>query len=225
MKSLNARAWAGFVFLHVVLGLLLFVPAQTVRYWQGWVYLAIFFTTSGATTLYLMKHDPALLERRVNAGPGAEKEVGQKIVQVIASVAFAAFFVVSAFDKRLGWSHVPVCVVILGDVLVIIGFLIVFLVFRENPFAAATVEVDADQKVISTGPYAVVRHPMYSGAILMLFGSPVALGSWWAEAALILFLPALIWRLLDEERVLSKELPGYTEYKTKVRCRLVPYLW
>ena len=225
MKGLNARAWLGFVFLHVVLGLLLFVPAQTVYYWQGWVYLAIFFASSGVATLYLMKNDPSLLERRVKAGPGAEKETGQKIVQVIASLSFAAFFVISAFDKRMGWSQVPVGAVIAGDALVILGFVIVFLVFRENPFAAATVEVGAEQKVISTGPYAVVRHPMYSGAVIMLFGSPVALGSWWAFAVLIVFLPALIWRLLDEEKFLSKELPGYTEYKSRVRYRLVPFFW
>jgi len=204
------------------MGLLLFLPAGTAQYWQAWGYLAVFFGASLLITVYLMKKDPALLERRLRGGPTAEKEKKQKIIMLLVSIGFITLLIVSALDHRFMWSSVPFYMVITGDLLMALGFYIVFLVFRENPFTSATIEVVGDQKVISTGPYAVVRHPMYAGSSLYLLGMPLALGSYWGLLVLATMMPFLIWRLFDEERFLSKNLPGYTEYCCKVRWRLIP---
>jgi protein-S-isoprenylcysteine O-methyltransferase Ste14 len=220
--GLNTRAWLGLVSLAVVMGLLLFLAAGTARYWQAWGYLAVFFGASLLITLYLMKSDPALLARRLTGGPTAEKEKSQKVTMLFASVGFIALLVVPALGHRFMWSGVPLPIVIAGDILTALGFYIIFLVYRENTFAAATIKVTDDQRVISTGLYAVVRHPMYAGALLYLLGTPFALGSYWGLLVLAAMMPFLLWRLFDEERFLSKNLPGYAEYCAKVRWRLIP---
>jgi protein-S-isoprenylcysteine O-methyltransferase Ste14 len=222
MNTLNTKSWSGFVFLAIILGLLLFVPAWTISYWQAWLYLAVFLGSSAVITIYLMKNDPALLARRLSAGPRAEKEKSQKIIMFLVTIAFGAMFIVSALDYRFIWSDVPLYAVIAGDILVMLGFLIIFLVYKENSFSSATIEVDKEQRVISTGPYALVRHPMYSGGLLMLFATPPALGSWWGLLAFIPTVFLIVLRLLDEEKLLAKELDGYTDYQQKVRSRLIP---
>lgn len=223
--SLNIRALAGLAQLVVIMALALFLPAGTVDYWQAWVFLAVFFVSVFWITVYLMRNDPALLERRVKAGPGAEKEKGQKLIQALASVAFIAVLVVPALDRRFGWTRIPIWGIAVGNVLVALGLLFVFLVFKENTFTSATIEVGAEQKVISTGPYAVVRHPMYAGALVMLVGMPLALGSVWGLLAVLVIAAVIVWRLLDEEEFLAKNLPGYAEYRRTVRYRLVPFVW
>jgi protein-S-isoprenylcysteine O-methyltransferase Ste14 len=225
MDTLKVKAWLGLIFLAIAMGLLLFVPAGTTRYWQAWAYLAVFFGASLLTTLYLMKKDAALLKRRLRGGPTAEREKMQRVIMFFASVGFIAILIVPALDHRFGWSAVPSYTVIVGDFLVGIGFYAIFLVYKENTFTSATIEVAEDQKVISTGPYAFVRHPMYAGGLLYLLGTPLALGSYWGFLALAAMTPFLIWRLLDEERFLSKNLPGYTEYCAQVRWRLIPGLF
>jgi protein-S-isoprenylcysteine O-methyltransferase Ste14 len=225
MKNLNARAWLALAVLTVVMGILLFVPAGTVHYWQAWVYLSIFMGASVLTTLYLMRKDRALLERRMRGGPMAEKRPAQKLIMLCTSSGFIALLIVPAIDYRFGWSVVPPGGVVAGDVLVAIGFFLIFRVYRENPFSSATIDVVKNQKVISTGPYAVVRHPMYASAILYLIGTPLALGSYWGFVPIAAMMPFLIWRLLDEERFLARNLPGYTEYQKRVRHRLVPFVW
>ena len=210
------------VSLAVVMGLLLFLAAGTAHYWQAWAYLAVFFGASLLITLYLMKSDPALLARRLTGGPTAEKEKSQKVTMLFASIGFIALLVVPALGRRFMWSGVPLLVVIAGDILTALGFYIIFLVYKENTFAAATIKVTDDQRVISTGLYAVVRHPMYAGALLYLLGTPFALGSSWGLLVLAAMMPFLLWRLFDEERFLSKNLPGYAEYCAKVRWRLIP---
>ena len=225
MKNLNAKAWLALAVLPVAMGLLLFVPAGSVHYWQAWVYLSIFMGASVLTTLYLMRKDPALLERRMSAGPTAEKRPAQKFIMLCTSIGFAALLVVPALDHRFGWSTVPLGGVVAGDVLVAIGFYLIYLVYRENTFASATIQVAENHKVISTGPYAIVRHPMYASASLYLLGTPLALGSYWGLVPIATMMPFLIWRLFDEERVLAKNLPGYTEYQKRVRHRLVPFVW
>ena len=207
------------------MGLLLFVPAGTLGYWQAWVYLATFAVVSVLTTLYLMRSDPELLERRLRGGPTAEKRPAQKLIMLATSIGFIALLVVPAVDHRFGWSAVPLGVVVLGDLLVVAGFYFIYLVYRENTFTSATIEVVAGQRVISTGPYAIVRHPMYASAALYLLGTPLALGSYWGLVALAAMVPFLIWRLVDEERFLAKNLRGYTEYQERVRHRLVPFVW
>ena len=224
-RYLNLRAWLSIVFLAVVMGVVLFFTAGTLHYWQGWVYLAVFFGASILITLYLMRKDPALLERRMQGGPTAEKAPTQKLVMTLASLGFIATIVVPALDYRFRWSNVPIYVVIAGDVLTALGFLITFRVFQENTFTSATVEIAQDQKVISTGPYAIVRHPMYVGGLLIFIGAPLALGSYWGLLAFLVALPALVWRLLDEEKFLAKNLPGYVEYKQRVRYRIIPLVW
>jgi protein-S-isoprenylcysteine O-methyltransferase Ste14 len=202
-----------------------FAPAWTLAYWQAWLYLAVFTTACIAVTLYLMRHDPQLLERRIVAGPPAEKRPFQRRIVAVASVAFIAIPVVSALDHRFGWSNVPPAASLWGDALVGAGFAIIFLVFRENTFASAVIDVAVGQDVVSTGPYALVRHPMYAGGILLLLGEPPALGSWWGLLAVIPIAAALVWRLLDEERFLATNLPTYREYCERVRSRLVPRVW
>jgi protein-S-isoprenylcysteine O-methyltransferase Ste14 len=225
MKNLRVRAWVALVGLAAVMGCLLFVSAGTLRYGEAWVYLAIFTGASGLTTRYLSRRDPALLERRMRGGPTAEKRPAQQVIMLGASLGFIAVLGVAAFDHRFRWSVVPLGGVLAGDALVAIGFYLIFLVYRENTFTSATIEVSENQRVISTGPYAIVRHPMYASASLYLFGTPLALGSYWAFLPIVAMMPFLIWRLLDEERFLSRKLPGYTEYQKRVAHRLVPFVW
>jgi protein-S-isoprenylcysteine O-methyltransferase Ste14 len=225
MKNLYTKTLIRLVVITVVMGLLLFVPAGTIQYWQAWVYLAIFSGASLLTSLYLIRKDPALLRRRMRGGPTAEKEATQKIIMFFASIGFVALLVVPALDHRFGWSAAPLSVVIAGDTLVAMGFYSIFLVYKENTFSSATIEIAENQKVISTGPYALVRHPMYASALLYLVGTPLALGSYWGLLALAFMMSFLIWRLIDEEKFLAKNLPGYVEYQKKVQHHLVPYIW
>ena len=225
VKSLAIRTTLGFVQLLACLAALLFVPAWTIHFWQDRVSLFIFASASASITAYLWSKDPELLERRVNAGPGAEKVKSQKLIQAFASLAFLGEMILPSLDHRFSWSHAPIFMVIAGDVLVAVGFLVVFLVFKENSFASATIAVTSGQKVIATGPYAIVRHPMYSGALVMLIGTPLALGSWWGILTVVPMILMLALRLLDEEKFLDKSLPGYEEYCQKVRSRLAPSIW
>ena len=225
MKNLAGKTILGFAQLILMLGLFLFAPVWTFDFWQGWVYLSIFATSSALITIFLWKKDPKLLERRVNAGPTAEKEKTQKVIQVFASLAFIGLMILPSVDHRFLWSDVPVAIVMIGDALVALGFFIVFMVFKENTFTAATIEIAPDQTVISTGPYSIVRHPMYVGGLIMLYGTPIALGSWWALLMDIPMTIVIVWRLLDEENFLAKNLPGYNEYCQKVHFRLIPSLW
>jgi protein-S-isoprenylcysteine O-methyltransferase Ste14 len=225
MKSLSARAWLSLAVLAVVMGLLLFVPAGTIHYWQAWAYLAIFTGASALITLDLLRRDRALLERRMRGGPTAEKRPAQKLIMLGTSIGFIALLVVPAIDHRFGWSALPLGGVVAGDLLVAIGFYLISVVYRENTFTSATIEVGQNQTVISTGPYAIVRHPLYASAFLYLLGTPPALGSYWGLVPIAVMMPFLIWRLLDEERFLAGRLPGYVDYQKRVRHRLVPFVW
>jgi protein-S-isoprenylcysteine O-methyltransferase Ste14 len=225
MSSLHKKAFGGLAILVLVMASLLFAAAGTFDYWQAWMFIAIYFAASLATTLYLMKEDPALLSRRMSGGPFAEKEPAQRIIMSFASIGFIGLLVLPGIDHRFGWSDMPAYVAISGDLLVVLGWLGIFLVFRENSFSSATIELAADQRVISTGPYAVVRHPMYAAALVMLLGIPIALGSWWGVLIMAAVVPALVWRLLDEESFLARNLPGYAAYQGRVRYRLVPLVW
>jgi len=225
MNTLNLRAIGGLLFLVIVMGAALFIPAGTLDYWQAWVFLAVFGVSVLAITLYLMRRDPQLLQRRVNAGPGAEQQTTQKIIQSIAQAAFILVFILPALDHRFKWSTVPAVVEVAGDILVAGGLLFVFFVFKENTFTSAVIEVGAEQKIVTTGPYALVRHPMYFGALVMLLGVPLALGSWWGILTLAPITLVIVWRLLDEEKFLAANLAGYPEYCNKVRYHLAPFIW
>jgi protein-S-isoprenylcysteine O-methyltransferase Ste14 len=225
MTELNIRALGGLVCVLLVMAALLFIPAWTLDYWQAWAFLVVFGVSALTITLYLMRKDPKLLERRVQAGPTAEKERSQKIIQSLTSIGFMAMLVVPALDHRFHWSEMSLYATVVGDVLVAIGFLLIFFVYKENTFASATIELAPEQKVISTGLYALVRHPMYMGGLFLFVGMSVSLGSWWGLFVFLLIMPALVWRLFEEEKFLARKLPGYVEYQNKVRYRLVPFIW
>jgi len=223
--TLPARAWIALLVLVVVMGLVLLAVAGSARYWDAWAYLAIFGGASALLTLQLLERDRALLERRMHGGPTAERRPAQKLIMLGTSIGFVALLVVPALDYRFGWSTVPVGVVVAADVLVVLGFVLIARVYRENTFSSATIQIAANQRVVSTGPYAIVRHPMYVGGLVYLGATPLALGSLWGLIPITAILPLLIWRLLDEEHYLARELPGYADYQRRVRYRLVPFVW
>ena len=225
MRNLYIRAAGKLLQLPLFLAVLVFLPAWTLDYWEGWLFSAVFATCSLAITLYLAAKDPELLERRMNVGPRAEKEPAQKIIVIGVLLLVAAMPVVSATDHRLGWSSVPTLVVIFGDMLIVLAYMGFYVVLRENTYGAATIQVAEGQKVISTGPYAVVRHPMYSWALLMMLGMPLALGSWWGLLIVVPGVAGIVARLLGEELFLPRNLAGYSGYMRKVRYRLVPFVW
>lgn len=225
MGSLILKSIAGLAFLLLVLGLALFLSAGSLGFWQAWVYLAVFAVCTLLITLYLMRYDQRLLASRVQAGPVAETQKSQQIIQSLASLFFIGLFIVPGLDYRFRWSNVSPVVSLIADAVVALGFWIVFLVFKENSFTSATIEVADEQKVITTGPYSVVRHPMYAGASLLLLATPLALGSWFALPLAGLVILVVAARLLDEERFLVDSLPGYDAYRQKVRYRLIPYIW
>ncbi|HVN26249.1 MAG TPA: isoprenylcysteine carboxylmethyltransferase family protein [Candidatus Paceibacterota bacterium] len=218
VQTIRASISGMLVFLGI-----LFIPAWTFAYWQGWAFFATFGASATLLTLYMAVYDKKLLERRLHAGPGAEKTPAQKVIMTFAMAAFVASVVIPVLDHRFSWSPaVPSYLSIIGDACVAFSFIMIFLVLRANSYAASTIQVDSEQKVISTGPYAVVRHPMYAGALPIFIMTPIALGSWWGLIFVPLFIPVLILRLLDEEKFLRKNLPGYAEYATKTRWRLIP---
>ncbi len=225
MKNLIIPGIRNFLLGVIVFGIALFLPAWTLDYWQAWVFIIVFMVSVSAIGVYLSIKDPELLERRKKIGPAAEQSTGQKIFISIALVGDFAILVFSAFDHRFGWSQVPAYVSLAGDVLVALGLFIDLLTFKENSYGGSNIQTVEGQRVISTGPYALVRHPMYFGVLVLLVGVPPALGSWWGLALVALLTPALGWRILDEEKTLKKDLPGYADYMQKVRYRLVPYLW
>jgi protein-S-isoprenylcysteine O-methyltransferase Ste14 len=208
-----------------LIGLALFWPAGTFDYWQAWAFLGMFVGLSVIYTVYAGLTNPAVLRRRMNAGPRHESRPVQKIVSAGVVLAFFALLVVSALDHRFGWSNVPTALVFAGNVLAAVGLGIAILVVIQNSYAAANITVEADQAVVSNGLYGVVRHPMYSGVLVMLIGVPLALGSYWG--LLLVAVDAILFttRIFDEEKALTEELTGYREYTEKVHSRLVPGVW
>jgi protein-S-isoprenylcysteine O-methyltransferase Ste14 len=204
------------------MALVLFAPVGTTHWPQAWAFLAVFLGASLLVTIDLARRDPALLERRTKAGPLAEPTTKQKVIQLFASIAFLGELVVPALDHRFGWTRVPAAIAYASEALVALGFWIVFRVFRANTYTSAVIEVGAKQRVITTGPYAIVRHPMYAGAFILMAATPVALGSLAGLLAFIVLAFVIVLRLLDEERVLEDELEGYREYRAKTRWRILP---
>ena len=224
MKTgIQAAIWSVFGFL--LFGAMLFLPAGTFDYWQAWVFIAVFSIASVGPSIYWAMTKPEVLRRRMKSGPAAETRPAQKIIVAGIYVWFAALLVISALDHRFGWSQVPTALVVVGNVLVAVGLGIALLVVEQNSYAAATITVERDQQVVSTGLYGVVRHPMYFGALVMMIGTPLALDSYWGLATVIPGLVVLAFRILDEEKLLNQELDGYGQYTHKVRSRLVPHVW
>jgi protein-S-isoprenylcysteine O-methyltransferase Ste14 len=224
-RALIRRAWPRQLAFALILAALIFALAGTVRYWQGWLFLVAFVGSTVALGAYFAKYDPALIERRMRGGPAAEQEPAQKIIIALLMAGLLMMIVLPALDHRWHWSAVPAWLALLGNAGVVVSFVVFFIVMRQNSYAASTVRVEAGQPVISSGLYGVVRHPMYSGALLLIICMPLALGSFWSVLMSILVVPILVWRLVDEERVLRRDLAGYARYCRKVRYRLIPFVW
>jgi protein-S-isoprenylcysteine O-methyltransferase Ste14 len=220
--TLKTKLALRFLIAAAAIGAILFIPAGSLRFWQGWVYQTISFVPGLVAFLYFYKHDPELVERRLRQ---REKVREQKILMGLLRGTVAALFVLPGLDHRFGWSHLPLWLTLLSQTFVLGGWLMMYWVMKVNRFAASTIEVEPGQRVISTGPYGVVRHPMYLGAGVMFLFSPLALGSYFALPAFAPVILILVFRLLNEEKVLRQELPGYSEYCLRTRFRLVPLLW
>jgi protein-S-isoprenylcysteine O-methyltransferase Ste14 len=209
----------------VIVGLMLFIPAGTFNYWQAWAFLTVFAVSTWMPGIYVLRTNPVALQQRMRAGPGAENRMVQKVVLAGWYLSLAATFVVSAFDHRFGWSRVPTAIWLVGVVLVAVGLGMKMLVVIQNSYAAATVRVQAGQKLVSTGLYGLVRHPMYASNVTMMVGIPLALGSYWGLVFVIPGVIVLALRIRDEEKLLREELDGYRDYTRKVHYRLMPYMW
>lgn len=222
LKNLKRKAIIRISFIPVFIGLLVLLPAGTFFFWQAYLYFSQLLLLMIAAGIYFFKKDPQFLARRMRM---KEKEQKQKIFVLLASVSILSAFIIPGLDYRFGWSQVPLPVVLSADILVLISYLFILYVFKINSYASRIIEVNEGQKVISTGPYAVVRHPMYSGILLMYIMTPLALASYWGLIA-IAFLPILLaFRIKNEENVLSRQLNGYNEYCIKVKYRLIPFIW
>jgi protein-S-isoprenylcysteine O-methyltransferase Ste14 len=209
----------------IAVGLLLFVPAGTLNYWQGWVFIAVFIVATIVPSLYLAKTNPAALKRRMHSGPRAEARTAQKFIITGAFLSLLGLVVVSVYDHRMGWSSVPTWVCVVGDVLVVVGLTFSMLVIVQNGYAAATVRVEDGQQLATNGLYKLVRHPMYAANVVLMAGIPLALGSYWGLVLLVPGVLVLVFRIVDEEKLLTQDLGGYREYRRHVRYRLMPYVW
>ncbi len=219
---LRIRFSALFIASALVISAFLFLPAGTPDYWQAWAYLAVVLSPAAVVIVYFMGKDPAFLERRLRT---REKEAEQALIMKLALPVFVIAFLIPGLDRRFGWSAVPAEISIAADALVFLAYIFIFFVFRENSYAGRTVQVDEGQKVISSGPYSVVRHPMYLGQIAMYVATPLALGSYLALPVFLLMIPVFVFRIINEEKVLRRDLRGYKEYCMKTRYRLIPFVW
>jgi len=225
--TLETRAILKSVLLLAMLAAMLFVPAGTLRFWQAWVFLAVVAGATSFPLFYLMRRDPGLLARRMQT---KEKSSEQRLFKILFVPLWVSAVSVPGLDRRLGWSRdllggVPLWLTVLAEAVVIGGYVLLFAVLKANTFAAATIRVEAGQKVISDGPYRCVRHPMYSAILLMVLATPLALGSYIAVPLTVLIVPVLVYRLANEEKVLLRELPGYAEYCRRTRYRLAPWVY
>jgi protein-S-isoprenylcysteine O-methyltransferase Ste14 len=222
MTDLEKKALFRTLGFSAFVGLLLLVTGGP-GFWHGLQYWLVFTLCSFAVTLYFLQHDPGLIERRISAGP--EKDESQQVIRAFLMTALILLFVVAGLDHRLDWSDIPPPVVTIADAVVALGFAIIFLTFQANSHAGATVDVTPDQRVVSSGPYALVRHPMYLGGALIFLATPFALGSEWAIPWALAAVACLAWRLVEEERYLSHHLAGYDAYQRQTPYRLIPYVW
>ncbi|MBU0591123.1 isoprenylcysteine carboxylmethyltransferase family protein [Candidatus Micrarchaeota archaeon] len=220
--ALREKTILAFMAAFLFLSIFFFVPAGTFDYWQAWVYIAILIIPVAFVMVYFLKNDPEFLERRFRT---KEKEARQAAIIKFSIIVFLIAFLFPGLDKRFGWSYVQTEVVLIADLLVFLSYMLIFLVFRENSHAGRTVIVEKGQKVISTGPYSVVRHPMYLGVLVMYLATPVALGSYVSLIPFLFIVPVLVLRILNEEEVLRRDLLGYNIYCEKIKYRLLPFVW
>jgi protein-S-isoprenylcysteine O-methyltransferase Ste14 len=225
MQELTKKAVTGLIWLQIIMAIMLFAPAWTLHFWEAWVFWLLFSVLSAVVSFYFLNHDPGLVESRLKVGPTAEHEKSQKIIQTLTAILWCTLVIVPEIERHFHSSRIPLALVLFGNALVALGYYIVFLALRENSWAASIIEVRPGQSVISTGPYGIVRHPMYSGGLLMILATLLALGSLWAFVCAVLLCSVIAARVLDEERYLSRNLLGYEGYCRKVRYRLIPHVW
>jgi len=222
LKALKKKIAIRFAILPLFIGLTVLLPAGTFNFWQVYIYFAVLLVPVIFVILYFLKKDPQFLERRSKM---KEQETQQKKIVFFASIVYFSGFILPGLDHRFGWSDIPTVVVIIADILILLSYIFIFYVFKENTYASRVIEVDQNQKLITTGPYSIVRHPMYLGVLVMFLSTPLALGSYWAIIPFAMLPVALVLRILNEEKVLSEQLPGYKEYCNKVRFRMIPFMW
>jgi protein-S-isoprenylcysteine O-methyltransferase Ste14 len=225
VNDLSKRTLAGLARTQAALALLLFVPAWTLAWWQAWLYWSISTAAALATALWFLRRDPALMRRRLGIGARAEPLRSQKIIQGIGGALYAAMFIVAGIEHRVDGAMLPATMTWIATAFVVAGLVLTFAVFATNTFTASTVTVEPGQRVVATGPYAIVRHPMYAASIVWFLATPPALGTPWALVPAVLLSLAVAVRLVDEERHLAASLPGYRAYCERVRRRLIPGLW
>jgi protein-S-isoprenylcysteine O-methyltransferase Ste14 len=206
----------------LIISAILFIPAGSIKFWNAWLFMGVLFIPMLFVVIYLIIRDPELLFKRMNTN---EKEKTQKKVVLLTSIIFLSVFIISGLDYRFQWSTVPLLLEILTALIVLIGYILFFMVMRQNSYASRVVEIQEKQKVIDTGLYGIVRHPMYSAAILMFMFMPLVLGSFYALIPLVIFPFQMSTRMKNEEEILEKGLEGYIEYKKKVRYKVFPFLW
>ncbi len=221
-KKLTGMALSRFIPGIIIISALLFIPAGSVKFWNAWLFMGVLFIPMLLVILYLIIRDPELLYKRMNTN---EKEKTQKKVILLTSVVFLSAFIIAGFDYRFGWSTVPVLLEIFSAFIVLIGYILFFIVMRQNSYASRVVEIQEKQKVIDTGLYGIVRHPMYFAAILMFMFMPLVLGSFYAVIPLLFFPFQMNTRMKNEEEILEKGLEGYVQYKEKVQYKIIPFLW
>ena len=223
LAQLKKRALIQFLSFPLTVGICFFWPAGTFQYWEAWVFIGFFSSMMLGMTMYLLKNDPQLLERRLDRG---ESRQDQKLVIILSTLILLPIFLLPGFDHRYNWSNVPMVVVFLGDLIVLASYYLFFRVLKENSYASRVVKVEKEvQKAITTGPYAIVRHPMYFAIIIMFGAIPVATGSYWGVLPVIPLILLLAFRVRDEEKLLVEELEGYAEYMKQTRYRIFPGIW
>jgi protein-S-isoprenylcysteine O-methyltransferase Ste14 len=219
-KPSKPKAFFVPVLISIVLAAVLFLPAGSPRFWEAWIYWSGFSALTLFITVYFLKKSPQLLSRRMQY---KEKKTAGKPPALLN--LWLLCYVIPGLDFRFHWSTVPVSVVLAANALVFLGYIFIILVFKENSYASTIIQVEKEQRVITTGPYAIVRHPMYLGLLLMILSTPLALGSYWAILPALLCIPMNVFRIKGEEEVLLRDLTGYKDYCLKTRYRLIPLIW
>ena len=221
-KKLFSQAITKFLLGLIIVGALLFIPANSLSYWNGWLFLSLLFIPMFIAGIFLMVKNPQLLEKRLNA---KEKENEQKQVIAFSGLMFLSGFIVAGLNYRFQWNELPNIIILISSILFIISYIIYAEVLRENTYLSRTIEVQENQKVIDTGLYGIVRHPMYAVTIILFLTIPLILGSIFSFIIFLMYPIIIVKRILNEEQVLEKELKGYSEYKEKVKFRIIPFIW